>query len=65
METRTPPFGPGGASPVPQPWPAGLRERRVDGTKGKTYRIEIGGDPLRDATLTLDVNTHIGCGRRT
>jgi hypothetical protein len=62
MDTRTPPFGPGGSA-VPQPWPPGLRELQVDGTKGKTYRIEIGGDPVRDATFTLDVNTHIACER--
>ena len=50
--TSTPTFGPGGPSPVPQPWPPGLREMLVDGSKGKTYRVEVTGDELRDASFT-------------
>ena len=61
MTTVTPPFGPGGSSPVPQPWPPGLREMLVDGWRGKTYRVEIVGDPERDATFTLHVVYRITC----
>ncbi len=59
--TVTPPFGPGGSSPVPQPWPAGLREMQVDGWKGKTWRIDVTGDPVRAAAFTLDVSYLIQC----
>jgi hypothetical protein len=61
MTTVTPPFGPGGTSPVPQPWPPGLREMLVDGWRGKTYRVEIAGDPERDTTFTLKVVYRIAC----
>lgn len=63
MDTQTPPFGPGGSSPAPQPWPPGLREMLVDGTRGKTYRVEVTGDPERDATFTLLVQYEISCER--
>jgi hypothetical protein len=61
MDTVTPPFGPGGPSPVPQPWPAGLREMLVDGWKGKTYRVEVTGDPGRDVSFALAVTFQIRC----
>lgn len=61
MTTRTPPFGPAGSSPVPQPWPPGLREMLVDGSSGKTYRVEIAGDAERDTTFTLSVVYRIVC----
>lgn len=61
MITVTPPFGPGGPSPVPQPWPAGLREMVVDGWEGKTYRVEITGDTNRDAAFNLNVTYRITC----
>ena len=59
--TTTPPPGPGGSSPVPQPWPAGVREMLVDGWRGKTYRIDITGDPTRNATFALTVTYRITC----
>ena len=55
------PFGPGGSSPVPQPWPTGLREMEVDGWRGKTWRIAVTGDTARDATFTLAVSYKIAC----
>jgi hypothetical protein len=61
MTTSTPPPGPGGTSPVPQPWPAGVREMVVDGWRGKTYRVDIAGDPTRDATFALAVTYRIAC----
>ncbi len=61
MTTTTPPPGPGGPSPVPQPWPAGVREMLVDGWRGKTYRIDVTGDPTRDATFALTVTYRITC----
>jgi hypothetical protein len=61
MDTVTPPFGPGGPSPVPQPWPAGLREMLVDGWKGKAYRVEVTGDPGRDVSFALAVTYQIRC----
>ena len=61
MATTSPPPGPGGSSPVPQPWPAGVREMLVDGWRGKTYRIDITGDPTRDATFALTVTYRITC----
>jgi hypothetical protein len=60
-DTVRPPFGPGGSSPVPQAWPPGVREMLVDGSRGKTYRIEIAGDAARAATFTLDVTYEIRC----
>ncbi len=63
MITVTPPFGPDGSSPVPQPWPPGLREMVVDGWSGKTYRVEIAGDPDRDVAFTLNVTYRITCER--
>ena len=59
--TSRPSFGPGGSSPVPQPWPPGLRELQVDGWEGKTYRVDISGDSARDASFTLDVSYQIRC----
>ena len=59
--TVTPPFGPGGPSPTPLPWPPGVREMEVDGWKDKTYRVEIAGDSLRDATFRLSVVYDISC----
>ncbi len=59
--TVTPPFGPGGPSPVPQPWPPGVREMQVDGWRGKTYRVEVAGDPALDATFRLHVTYRIDC----
>ena len=61
MFTVTPTFGPNGSSPVPQPWPPGIREMLVDGWSGKTYRVEIVGDPERDTTFTLNVVYRITC----
>ena len=61
MIMATPPFGPGGSSPVPQPWPPGMREMLVDGWRGKTYRVEIVGDRERDVTFTLNVAYRITC----
>ena len=63
FDTLTPPPGPGGSSPVPQPWPPGLREMQVDGSKGKTYRVDVTGDSTRDASFTLTLNFHIACER--
>jgi hypothetical protein len=61
MGTITAPFGPGGSSPTPLPWPPGVREMQVDGWKDKTYLVEIAGDPLREATFTLSVVYDISC----
>ena len=55
MGTSTPAFGPSGSSPIPQPWPAGFREMLVDGTRGKTYRVDVTGDADRDTSFTLAV----------
>jgi hypothetical protein len=59
--TVEPPFGPGGSSPVPLPWRAGLREMEVDGWRGKTWRIVVTGDAARDASFTLAVSYKISC----
>ena len=59
--TVTPPFGPGGPSPVPQPWPPGVRDMQVDGWRGKTYRVEVAGDQVLDATFKLHVTYRIVC----
>lgn len=61
MNTSVPPFGPGGSSPVPQPWPPGLREMLVDGWKGKTYLIEVSNRGERDAHFALQVTYQIRC----
>jgi hypothetical protein len=61
MDTIVPPFGPGGPSPVPQPWPPGLREMEVDGWKGKTYLVEITSDAERDASFAFKVTYKIRC----
>jgi hypothetical protein len=61
MVTVQPPFGPGGSSPVPQPWPTGLREMEVDGWRGKAWRIAVTGDSARDASFTLAVSYTIAC----
>ena len=59
--TITPPFGPGGPSPTPLPWPPGVREMLVDGWQGKTYRVEVTGDSLHDASYRLSVVYDISC----
>ena len=61
MDTVTPAFGPGGSSPVPQPWPKGHLEMEVDGWRGKTWRITVTGDPARDTGFALAVNYAISC----
>jgi len=61
MDTFSPPFGPGGPSAVPQPWPPGLREMLVDGWKGKTYRVEITTDSQREVSFALQVTYQIHC----
>jgi hypothetical protein len=61
MDTFTPTFGPGGPSPIPQPWPAGLREMLVDGSKGKTYRVEITTESEREVSFTLQVTYQRHC----
>jgi hypothetical protein len=61
MDTATPSPGPGGPSPIPQPWPPGIREMLVDGWRGKTYRIEVAGDPARDTSFALAVTYRITC----
>lgn len=61
MTTFTPGFGPGGPSPTPQPWPAGVREMLVDGSRGKTYRVEVTSDPVRDTDFSLNVTYRIAC----
>jgi hypothetical protein len=63
MDTVTPPFGPGGSNPIPQPWPAGLREMVVDGSRGKTWAIEVSNASDRDANFTLQVTYQIACER--
>jgi hypothetical protein len=63
MLTAVPPPGPGGSSPVPQPWPPGLREMLVDGWQGKTYRVEVIGDPFSDRDFALAVSYRIACER--
>jgi hypothetical protein len=63
MTTVTPPFGPGGSSPTPQPWPPGLRELQVDGSQGKTWRIDVTNESDRDARYTLQVSYKIRCER--
>jgi hypothetical protein len=61
MDTLVPPFGPGGPSPIPQPWPPGLREMLVDRWKGKTYLVEITADGQQDASFALEVTYQIRC----
>ena len=61
MGTIVPPFGPGGTSPVPLPWPPGLREMLVDGWEGKTYLIEVTNAGERDASFALQVTYQIRC----
>jgi len=61
MDTVTPPFGPGGSSPVPLPWPPGLREMVVDGWRGKTYLIEVANRGDREASFALQVTYQIRC----
>jgi hypothetical protein len=61
MTTTTPPPGPGGSSPIPQPWPPGVREMLVDGWRGKTYRIDVTGDAARDTAFALMVTYRITC----
>jgi hypothetical protein len=61
MDTTTPSPGPGGPSPIPQPWLPGTREMVVDGWRGKTYRIDVAGEPARDTTFALAVTYRIAC----
>ena len=61
MATVSPSFGPGGPSPVPQPWPPGYVEMLVDGWVGKTYRVEIAGATDRDIAYQLEVLYRITC----
>ena len=61
MGTTTPSPGPGGPSPIPLPWPPGVREMVVDGWRGKTYRIDVAGDPARETTFALAVTYRITC----
>lgn len=61
MGTSTPAAGPGGPGPVPPPWSPGVREMEVDGWLGKTYRVEIEGDPERVTPYTLAVWYRITC----
>jgi hypothetical protein len=61
MTTSTPSSSPGGSGPVPPPWPPGLRYMLVDGSRGKTYNVEVTGDAEKDASFSLRVNTHIYC----
>ena len=35
----------------------------VDGTRGKAWRIEVVGDPERDAAFSLNVTYQIACER--
>jgi hypothetical protein len=60
MDTLTPAPGPGGSSPN-LPWPSGLREMLVDGTRGKSYRVEVLGDPVHTTTFILTVSYVIAC----
>jgi len=57
--TLTPSFGPGGPSPTPQPWPPGLVEMTVDGTRGKRYRIDVSGS--EGAGFAMQVRYVITC----
>jgi hypothetical protein len=61
MLTLAPSFGPGGPSPIPQPWPSGFVEMPVDGWAGKTYLVEVIGAADVDVAYTLDVSYHIAC----
>jgi hypothetical protein len=61
MLTLAPSFGPGGPSPIPQPWPSGFVEMLVDGWAGKTYLVEVIGAADVDVAYTLDVSYHIAC----
>ena len=62
MDTLLPTFGPGGPSPIPQPWPPGLREMRVTNRR-EEHRVEIASDSLRDANFALNVTYQISCER--
>jgi hypothetical protein len=61
MDTIVPSFGPGGSSPIPLPWPPGLREMLVDGWKGKTYLIEVTNGSERAASFALQVTYQVHC----
>ena len=61
MGTSTPAAGPGGPGPVPPQWPPGVREMEVDGWQGKTYRVEIEGDPVRETPYAFSVGYRITC----
>ncbi len=52
--TIKPAPGPGASSPN-QPWPAGVREMLVDGSRGKTWRIDVTGDAEAGTSFTLAV----------
>ena len=61
MLTSTPTSGPGGPSPIPQPWPPGYVEMLVDGWVGKTYLVEVIGAADVDVAYRLEVISHIAC----
>ena len=61
MLTTMPSFGPGGPSPIPQPWPPGYVQMLVDGWVGKTYRVEIIGAADREIAYRLEVRYLITC----
>jgi hypothetical protein len=61
MLTVMPSFGPGGPSPIPQPWPLGYVQMLVDGWIGKTYRVEIIGATDRETAYRLEVRYLITC----
>ena len=50
-------------APEPQPWPAGLRGMLVDGSTGKTYRVEITSNSAGDASFALSVTYERHCER--
>jgi hypothetical protein len=61
MLTTMPAAGPGGPSPIPQPWPSGYVQMLVDGWVGKTYRVEIVGAADREIAYRLEVLYLITC----
>ena len=61
MLTSSPSRGPGGPSPVIQPWPPGYVEMLVDGWEGKTYLVEVIGASDADIAYRLEVVYDIAC----
>ena len=39
----------------------GVLETQVDGSPGKAYRVEVAGDPARDAIFKIHVTYRIDC----